>query len=101
MHELNIVKLSFQGPCSCMVDLSSAPSPSSLPADFDRTRYPVKYYFTDLSAATKLDISNSSDTRSLESEFQHDVQECALKIDQLLDYVSYIMLSEDWPRFDC
>jgi len=39
-----------------MVDLSSAPSSCLSSTDFDRTRYPVKYYFTDLSLATKFDI---------------------------------------------
>lgn len=97
MHELNITKLSFHGPSSCMVDLSSAPS--LLPTNFDRTLYPVKYYFTDLSLATKFDISSSSDARPWEAEFRHDVQECALKIDQLLTYVSYIMLPKvRWLR---
>jgi hypothetical protein len=90
MHELGIAKLSFQDPCCCMVDLSSAPSSCSLPADFDRTHYPVKYYFTDLSLATKLDTSSSSAARSSESEFRRDVQDCALKIDRLLTYVSYM-----------
>jgi hypothetical protein len=77
-----------------MVDLSSAPSSSSClsPADFDRTRYPVKYYFTDLSLATKFDNPNSPDTHSSASEFRRDIQDCALKIDRLLTYVSYIML---------
>jgi len=92
MHELSIANLSFQDPCCCMVDLSSAPSSCSLPSDFDRTRYPVKYYFTDLSLATKFDVSCSPDICTSESQFRRDVQDCALKIDRLLTYVSFIML---------
>jgi hypothetical protein len=87
MHELSIARLSFQ---DCMVDLSSAPSSCSSPAEFDRTRYPVKYYFTDFSLAEKF---GGSDTRSSESLFRRDVQDCALKIDQWLTHVSSTTLS--------
>lgn len=92
MHELSIAKLSFQEPSSCMVDLSSAPSSCLLPSEFDRARYPVKYYFTDFSLATKFDIPSSSGTRSPESEFRRDVQDCALKIDRLLTYIPQVAL---------
>jgi len=61
---------SFQDPCCYMVDLSSAPSSCLSSTDFDRTRYPVKYYFTDLSLATKFDIPSSPGATSLESEFR-------------------------------
>ena len=92
MHELSIARLSFQDPYCCMVDLSSAPSSCLSPAAFDRTRYPVKYYFTDFSLVEKID---GSDTRSSESLFQRDVQDCALKIDRWLTYVSSTIFSDE------
>jgi hypothetical protein len=91
MHELSIARLSFQDPYCCMVDLSSAPSSCLSPAAFDRTRYPVKYYFTDFSLAEKFD---GSDTRSSESLFRRDVQDCALKIDRWLTYVGFATPSD-------
>lgn len=79
-----------------MVDLSSAPSGSSSPAGFDRSRYPVKYYFTDLSLARKFD--GPSSFGSPESEYRRDVQDCALNIDRLLTHVSHVMLMRKSSR---
>ncbi|KAF9468749.1 hypothetical protein BDZ94DRAFT_1246188 [Collybia nuda] len=87
LHELNITQMSFQDPSCYMVDLSSAPGTCLLPADFDRSRYPVRYYFTNLSHATKFEAPS---TPVSSSAFRHDVQDCGVMIDRLLVEVPWI-----------
>lgn len=78
-----------------MVDLSSAPSTCLLPVDFDRTSYPVRYYFTNLSHAKKLGPPSTPTpfTSTTTTLFRHDVQDCGVIIDQLLVRVSFFLQS--------
>ncbi|KAG5642309.1 hypothetical protein DXG03_003029 [Asterophora parasitica] len=86
LHELKIANMTFQHAWCYMVDLSSAPSTCASPEDFDRATYPVRYYFTNLSHATKFETSNAS-------AFKRDVQDCGVMIDSLLSYVCDIFLA--------
>ncbi|KAF5374146.1 hypothetical protein D9615_008826 [Tricholomella constricta] len=74
LHELKIANMTFQDPSCYMVDLSSAPSTCESPDEFDRTTYPVRYYFTNLSHAKKFDTPNAP-------AFRHDVQDCGVMVD--------------------
>lgn len=85
--------MSFQDPSCYMVDLSSAPSTCLLSAEFDRTAFPVRYYFTNLSHATKIELpSTPVQTSSTTTPFRHDVQDCGVMIDRLLVHVSFCFL---------
>ncbi|RDB15310.1 hypothetical protein Hypma_004733 [Hypsizygus marmoreus] len=89
LHELKIAQISLQDASSYMVDLSSAPSTCLFTAEFDRTKYPVRYYFTDLSQARKIDTP-STPPSSASPQFRRDVQDCAVMIDRLLPQVPKI-----------
>jgi hypothetical protein len=90
LHELKIAQMSFQDPSCYMVDLSSAPSTCLSSADFDRTTFPVRYYFTNLTHATKIDAPSTPVTSSGATPFRHDVQDCGVMIDRLLIRVSFL-----------
>ncbi|KAG6840819.1 hypothetical protein C0991_004110 [Blastosporella zonata] len=83
LHELKIANLMFHEPTFYMVDLSSAPSTCESPHEFDRTKYPVRYYFTNLHHASKYDTPSES----LPPAFTRDVQECGVMFDKLLTHV--------------
>lgn len=79
MHELEIGQLSFLDPSAFMVDIGVG-----TPVDqFDRARYPVKYYYTGTSNATKC---------SSTPPFLKDVQDCGMMIDKLLTNVRLLYL---------
>ncbi|KAG6860755.1 hypothetical protein C0995_007873 [Termitomyces sp. Mi166 len=88
LHELQIANLSFHDPTCFMVDLSSAPSTCESPADFDRTKYPVRYYITNLRHAKKHDPLVEGST----SAFALDIQECGTMIDKMLSRVNSFIL---------
>ena len=76
-----------------MVDLSSAPRAASSiqadsPATFDRFTYPVRYYFVNYSAASRIPAESISSTSS-DSPFLQDIRECGVLLEQLLLDVSY------------
>lgn len=75
LHELEIARLSFRDPYAFMVDVGAGTAVDQ----FDRTRFPVKYYHTNLSKAIK--CTSSSDV------FAKDVQDCGSMIDRMLAYV--------------
>ncbi|KAG5726888.1 hypothetical protein E4T56_gene1144 [Termitomyces sp. T112] len=90
LHELQIANLTFHDPTCFMVDLSSAPSNCESLVDFDRTEYPVRYYFTNLHHAKKYDdILLSEESASV---FTHDIQECGTMIEKMLTHVPRIEL---------
>ncbi|KAJ7196466.1 hypothetical protein GGX14DRAFT_574793 [Mycena pura] len=77
LHEHSIAQLSCRDLFSYMMDLGSPTSlaPDSVDA-FDRTRFPVKYYFTSL--------CNASEFESRDDEaFQTDVVDCAMMMQDL------------------
>ncbi|KAG6805383.1 hypothetical protein H0H93_004909, partial [Arthromyces matolae] len=63
-----------------MVDLGSAPSTCTSLDDFDRTVYPVRYYFTNLRNARRYDATSETSN----SAFGHDVKECGAMIGDML-----------------
>lgn len=65
-----------------MVDLGKNPFTSKSIESFDRTRYPVRYYYTDLSQAKRFDDSSSY-------EFQRDVEDLGGMLHQLLVEVNF------------
>ncbi|KAG5634872.1 hypothetical protein H0H81_000461 [Sphagnurus paluster] len=83
LHELKIANMSFQDSSCYMVDLGSAPSTCASPYEFDRSIYPVRYYFTNLSNAIKYDPTSASSA----AVFKHDVQDCGVMIERLLFHV--------------
>ncbi|KNZ78490.1 hypothetical protein J132_00670 [Termitomyces sp. J132] len=89
LHELQIANLTFHDPTCFMVDLSSAPSTCESLVDFDRTEYPVRYYFTNLHHAKKYDdILLSEESASV---FTHDIQECGTMIEKMLTHASLLI----------
>lgn len=80
LHEHNIAQLCCSNPSSLMVDIGNSASTSSA-EQFDRTRYPVRYYFTDFSRAAKISSQGSI------QPFRRDVQECGILFDWLLEGV--------------
>ncbi|KIJ94484.1 hypothetical protein K443DRAFT_683720 [Laccaria amethystina LaAM-08-1] len=110
LHEHRIAGLSCAEPSSYMVDLSSGrttTSPSTPASElhenpvvyFDRTAFPVRYYFVNFTNAQRVssrkDSSSSpaspADENSLfSSPFKKDVQECGTMIDNMLINVPQI-----------
>ncbi|KIK68946.1 hypothetical protein GYMLUDRAFT_53464 [Collybiopsis luxurians FD-317 M1] len=65
-----------------MMDISSDPEAfTSTPPTFDRSRYPVKYYFTNFRKARK--VSDSMDA-SFSSLFNKEVQSCGSWMERLI-----------------
>jgi hypothetical protein len=65
-----------------MVDLGPTTfSASDSVESFDRTRYPVRYYFTNLSNACEFESHE-------DPAFQKDVEDCAVMMEQLAVPVS-------------
>ena len=109
LHEHRIAGLSCSEPSSYMVDLSSGrttTSPSTPASElhespvmyFDRTAFPVRYYFVNFTNAQRVssrkDYSSSpvspADGNSLFScPFKKDVQECGTMIDNMLINASF------------
>lgn len=90
LHEHNIVSLSLGDPSSLMVDLGPLSSPLDIDK-FDRTVYPVKYYFTHLSDAYKYDKEEfGRPSKRGHNPFVQDVKDCARLIDGLLGHVPRI-----------
>lgn len=109
LHEHRIAGLSCSEPSSYMVDLSSGritTSPSTPASElhespvmyFDRTAFPVQYYFVNFTNAQRVssrkDSSSSpaspTDGNSLFScPFKKDVQECGTMIDNMLINASF------------
>ncbi|KAJ6478793.1 hypothetical protein C8R47DRAFT_1050896 [Mycena vitilis] len=73
LHEHRLAQLSCLNLQSYMVDLG--PTTSSASA-FDRTRYPVRYYFTNLADACEFERRGGP-------AFQKDVEDCAVMMDRL------------------
>ncbi|KAJ6487692.1 hypothetical protein C8R45DRAFT_254266, partial [Mycena sanguinolenta] len=82
LHEHHIAQLSCLDLHSYMVDLGSTTSWDSVES-FDRTRYPVCYYFTNLSDAREFD-------ERTDVAFQKDVENCAIMMDQLASNIPSI-----------
>ncbi|KAJ6557878.1 hypothetical protein B0H19DRAFT_1261464 [Mycena capillaripes] len=77
LHEHSIAQLSCLDLQSYMVDLGPTTSSASDSVEsFDRTRYPVRYYFTNLSDAAEFESS-------AEPAFQKDVEDCAIMMGRL------------------
>ncbi|KAJ7443824.1 hypothetical protein FB451DRAFT_1568550 [Mycena latifolia] len=77
LHEHSIAQLSRLDLSSYMVDLGPTTSSASDSVEsFDRTRYPVRYYFTNLSDARE--FGNRTDVA-----FQKDVEDCAIMMEHL------------------
>ncbi len=62
-----------------MVDIGAGTLPPSSVEHFDRSRFPVKYYYTDLSSAVQDDHSRDA--------YIQDVKECGIMIERLLSNV--------------
>jgi hypothetical protein len=75
LHEQRIGHLHYSNPSTFMADIGTWH-----PTTFDRTLYPVRYYFTDLSKATH----NASHAR-----MKRDVQECGALMDEMLSNVNF------------
>ncbi|KAF7316066.1 hypothetical protein MIND_00124600 [Mycena indigotica] len=82
LHEHNIALLGCRELGSYMVDLGpeTASGSSASVESFDRTRYPVRYYFADLPNACEFESSSHSDAQDA---FRQDVQDCALMMRHL------------------
>ncbi|KAF7360139.1 hypothetical protein MVEN_00742300 [Mycena venus] len=81
LHEHSIAQLSCLDLHSYMVDLgatTSSASDSFSVDSFDRTRYPVRYYFTNLSNACEFESRTNAN-----AAFQKDVEDCAMMMNQL------------------
>ncbi|KAJ7581148.1 hypothetical protein C8J56DRAFT_959236 [Mycena floridula] len=77
LHELQIGQISFREPLTnFMIDIG----PQNSASQFDRTRFPVKYYYVNLANAVKFTCENSVFQQAL----AEDVQECGSMIDCLL-----------------
>ncbi|KAK7044893.1 hypothetical protein R3P38DRAFT_2508437 [Favolaschia claudopus] len=77
LHEHSIAQLSCFDVHSYMVDLGPITSSASASVEsFDRTRYPVRYYFTNLSKASEFE-------HRIDLAFQKDVEQCAVMMDRL------------------
>ncbi|KDR84956.1 hypothetical protein GALMADRAFT_204580 [Galerina marginata CBS 339.88] len=106
LHEQRVVGLNCASPSSYMMDSSSAsqtPAPTasddeSTSHPFDRSAYPVRYYFVDFTQATRIPLeslfpSSSPATPSGELQtratcpFKRDVQGCGSLFERLLDNV--------------
>ncbi|KAJ6582988.1 hypothetical protein DFH09DRAFT_1275383 [Mycena vulgaris] len=75
LHEHSIAQLSRLDLSSYMVDLGPTTSSASDSVEsFDRTRYPVRYYFTNLSEAAEFESR-------ADVAFQKDVEECAIMME--------------------
>ncbi|PPQ99610.1 hypothetical protein CVT24_005186 [Panaeolus cyanescens] len=116
LHEHGVAGLSCDDPASYMVDLSSAPhtpapisedfgeTSNTRPQSFDRTMYPVQYYFVNFTnaerfATKKSQTKSSPVTPSSEGAlsacpFKRDVQNCGRFMDGQLQYVPQIL-----PKF--
>jgi len=82
LHEHHIAQLCCSDPNSIMVDISTGTSTSSI-EHFDRTIYPVRYYYTDFSRAVKFNSSAND-------EFAADIRDCGIMISRLLANVPQI-----------
>ncbi|KAJ7099935.1 hypothetical protein B0H15DRAFT_927553 [Mycena belliarum] len=77
LHEHSIAQLSPLDLASYMVDLGPTTSSASASVEsFDRTRYPVRYYITNLSDACEFNSRGNA-------AFQKDVEECAIMMEHL------------------
>ncbi|KAJ7108781.1 hypothetical protein C8R44DRAFT_937951 [Mycena epipterygia] len=77
LHEHSIAQLSRLDLSSYMVDLGPTTSSASDSVEsFDRTRYPVRYYFTNLSDACEFENRTNP-------AFQQDVEDCAIMMEHL------------------
>ncbi|KAJ7697633.1 hypothetical protein B0H17DRAFT_1263111 [Mycena rosella] len=75
LHEHSIAQLSRLDLSSYMVDLGPTTSSASDSVEpFDRTRYPVRYYFTNLSDACEFESRT-------DAGFQKDVEDCAIMME--------------------
>lgn len=92
-----------------MVDLASAPriAPSSN-AGFDRSAFPVRYYFVDFSKASRAHGASAGTTNpegeahaEASSPFEKDVKECGIFLDQMLQGVSIYSLTLCSLRIHC
>ncbi|CAA7265830.1 unnamed protein product [Cyclocybe aegerita] len=111
LHEQRIAGLNCAESSSYMVDLSSSPraplhgSATSIDAEipqFDRTIYPVRYYFVDFSRATRINKetppchSSTPSTPAGDAKarsacpLKRDVQDCGIMFDRLLADVPQI-----------
>ncbi|KAJ7032058.1 hypothetical protein C8F04DRAFT_1396953 [Mycena alexandri] len=77
LHEHSIAQLSCLDLSSYMVDLGHTTSSASDSVEsFDRTRYPVRYYFTNLENASEFESR-------AEPAFRKDVEDCAIMMEKL------------------
>ncbi|KAL0960896.1 hypothetical protein HGRIS_005905 [Hohenbuehelia grisea] len=82
LHENNITQLSYHTTDSFMIDIGRG-SRKSTTDSFDRTAYPVRYYYTDFEHARKFDSYHPSD----HALFEKDVRDCGLLISSLLIHI--------------
>jgi hypothetical protein len=80
LHEHNIVHHAYGNPKGVMMDIGR---PST--ADFDRTRFPVRYYRINFAKAQQL--SRDADTRG--ANFRSDVSDCGSLFQALVERVSF------------
>ena len=84
-----------------MVDLASAPRNPMSFSRFDRTVFPVRYYFVNFSEASRVHGASAGTLSSgslpegeargrAASPFQKDIQECGALFDRLLQNVSTV-----------
>ncbi|KAJ7735765.1 hypothetical protein B0H16DRAFT_1892188 [Mycena metata] len=84
LHEHSIAQLSCLDLSSYMVDLGHTTSSASDSVEsFDRTRYPVRYYFTNLEHASEFESR-------VNPAFRKDVEDCAIMMGNLATAVPSI-----------
>ncbi|KAJ6609082.1 hypothetical protein B0H10DRAFT_2065871 [Mycena sp. CBHHK59/15] len=84
LHEHSIAQLSYLDLSTYMVDLGSTTFNSLHSVEsFDRTKFPVRYYFTNFSSASEFNSRSHP-------AFQKDVEDCGAMMDRLAAHVSPI-----------
>jgi hypothetical protein len=84
LHEHNIVHHAYGDPKGVMMDIGR---PST--ADFDRTRFPVRYYRINFARAQQL----SRDADPHGANFRQDVSDCGSMFQALVEGVRFPSLS--------
>ncbi|KAJ7060922.1 hypothetical protein C8F01DRAFT_177394 [Mycena amicta] len=88
LHEHCIASLGCRNLSSYMVDLGPATASNSESVEsFDRTRYPVRYYFAELPQACEFESASHADAMEA---FRRDVEDCALMMRHLASNVPVI-----------
>jgi hypothetical protein len=83
LHEHNIVHHAYGKPKGVMMDIGRPTA-----ADFDRTRFPVRYYRINFAKAQQ--VSRDADSRG--ADFRSDVSDCGSMFQALFERVSLLAL---------